>query len=160
MIRNVKLDDAKCIVNIYNEYIEKTTVSFETEPLTTAQMQMRIKEISSEVPYFVADEDGVIIGYAYAHRWKERAAYNKTLETTIYLDTNHRHHGVGKQLMSHLTEECKRRGYRVLIACITEENTESLAFHKHLGFKQVSCFHNVGEKFGRLLDVTDMELQL
>lgn len=160
MIRNVKLDDAKCIVNIYNEYIEKTTVSFETEPLTAFQMQMRIKEISSEFPYFVADENGAIIGYAYAHRWKERAAYSKTLETTIYLDMNHRHYGIGKQLMSYLIEECKRRGYRVLIACITGENTESRAFHKHLGFKQVSCFHNVGEKFERLLDVTDMELQL
>ena len=160
MIREAKLDDAQSIIDIYNNYIENTTVSFETIPLSANQMQARIKDISAEYPFLVYEECGHVAGYAYVHRWKERAAYNNTLETTIYLDQNYKHHGIGKALMTRLIEECRQRGYRVLIACITEENTESLAFHKSIGFCQVSRFHNVGEKFGRLLDVVDMELQL
>ena len=62
--------------------------------------------------------------------------------------------------MQHIINECRTQGYKVLIACITAENSDSLEFHRHLGFTQASLFHNVGEKFGRFLDVIDMELQL
>lgn len=160
MIRKVKLEDAESIVNIYNKYIENTTVSFETEPLSADQMRQRISDISSHYPYFVYEKEGKVLGYAYVHLWKERAAYSKTLETTIYLTPEEKHCGVGTELMKHVIDECRQLGYRVLIACITGENTESMKFHETLGFKKASHFHDVGEKFGRLLDVVDMELKL
>lgn len=160
MIRKVKSSDAEAIVNIYNKYIEKTTVSFETEALTVEQMRQRIADISSKYPYYVYENDGNVQGYAYVHQWKERAAYSKTLETTIYLDKDIKHQGVGTALMLHVIEDCKREGFRVLIACITGENSESIEFHKKLGFKQASMFHGVGHKFGRQLDVVDMELHI
>lgn len=161
MIRPVNpASDADAITAIYNHYIEKTTVSFETDTLSTTQMHKRICNISSEYPYLVCETGGQIVGYAYVHRWKERAAYNLTVETTIYLSSGHKHEGIGTALMRELTARCKAAGYKVLIACITGENTESLDFHRSLGFVQASHFHNVGNKFGRMLDVIDMEMQL
>ena len=101
-----------------------------------------------------------MVGYAYVHQWKERAAYTKTLETTIYLSSDVKHAGIGSALMQQIIKDCRQLGYKVLIACITGENLESIQFHKKLSFVQASLFHNVGKKFGRWLDVVDMELQL
>lgn len=152
--------DATAITNIYNKYVSETTVSFETEPLSVAQMQNRIEEIARQYPYFVSEEGGVVQGYAYVHKWKERAAYSKTVEGTIYLNSDVRHEGIGTELAKKIISTCRELGFRAIIACITEENHESLEFHKKMGFVEVSHFLKVGEKFGRLLDVIDMELQL
>ena len=160
MIREVRPDDAAQIAGIYNRYILETTISFETQPLSAEDMRKRIEEISSYFPYLVAENNGKLIGYCYAHPWKERAAYCKTLETTIYLASEAKGKGLGTRLMDRLIDECRNRGYHVLIACITAENEESCRFHERLGFKKVSHFEQVGQKFGRWLDVADYELML
>lgn len=161
MIRNVTPADAKAITDIYNQYILNTTISFETEPLTAEQMGERIKDISTEYPYYVYEnEDGTIGGYCYAHRWKEREAYSHTLETTIYLAHGIERRGIGTQLMHMLIDECRHRGFVALIACITGDNEASIKMHASLGFEQKSCFEKVGIKFGKMLDVVDMELLL
>ena len=160
MIREVRPDDAAQIAGIYNRYILETTISFETQPLSAEDMRKRIEEISSYFPYLVAENNGKLIGYCYAHPWKERAAYCKTLETTIYLASEAKGRGLGTRLMTQLIKECRNRGYHALIACITAENEESCQFHERLGFKKVSHFEQVGQKFGRWLDVADYELIL
>ena len=160
MIRNVKLSDAKAIAEIYNDYILNSTISFETEALTIEQMRCRIAEISAQFPYFVWEEDDEIAGYCYVHPWKERAAYHNTLETTVYLSPRHIGKGIGSRLMQWLIAECRQRGFKVLIACITANNATSIEFHRRLGCKQVSHFEQVGEKQGQLLDVIDMQLTL
>lgn len=160
MIREVRPDDAAQIAEIYNRYILETTISFETQPLSAEDMRIRIEEISSYFPYFVAENNGKLTGYCYAHPWKERAAYCKTLETTIYLASEAKGKGLGTRLMTQLIKECRNRGYHALIACITAENEESCQFHERLGFKKVSHFEQVGQKFGRWLDVADYELML
>ncbi|MBO8475408.1 MAG: N-acetyltransferase [Bacteroidetes bacterium] len=160
MIREVRPDDAAQIAGIYNRYILETTISFETQPLSAEDMRKRIEEISSYFPYLVAENNGKLIGYCYAHPWKERAAYCKTLETTIYLASEAKGKGLGTRLMTQLIKECRNRGYHALIACITAENEESCQFHERLGFKKVSHFEQVGQKFGRWLDVADYELML
>lgn len=160
MIREVRPDDAAQIAGIYNRYILETTISFETQPLSAEDMRIRIEEISSYFPYFVAENNGKLTGYCYAHPWKERAAYCKTLETTIYLASEAKGRGLGTRLMTQLIKECRNRGYHALIACITAENEESCQFHERLGFKKVSHFEQVGQKFGRWLDVADYELML
>ena len=160
MIRAVRVDDAQAIVEIYNEYVLNTTISFETEALTVEQMQRRIEDIASHCPYIVWEEDGEIAGYCYAHPWKERVAYHLTLETTVYLSPKYFRKGIGTKLMERLIEECRNAGYKVLIACITADNVASIEMHRALGFKQVSFFEQVGEKFGNMLDVVDMQLGL
>ena len=160
MIREVTPHDADAITAIYNEYILHSTISFETEPLTPEAMRDRIAHIADHYPYFVAEEAGTVVGYCYAHPWKERAAYGHTLETTVYLSPLGQNKGLGRELMLRLIEECRRQGYRALIACITGNNEASRAFHARLGFEQVSLFKEVGHKFGQWLDVVDYELLL
>lgn len=161
MIRFVSADDAPEIAAIYNMYVEQTVISFETKAVGIDEMRRRIDEVSSEYPYFVSvGDDGRIEGYCYAHRWKERAAYHATLETTVYLRSDYCGHGLGRKLMERLIGECRERGFHALIACITADNQASIALHERLGFEMVSRFREVGCKFGRRLDVVDMELLL
>lgn len=160
MIRPVRLDDAERIAFIYNNYVSATTVSFETEPVSAEEMRGRIGDLSSTYPYFVYERDGVVEGYCYAHRWKERAAYSKTFETTVYLAPEACRKGIGTLLMRRLVQECRSMGCHALIACVTGENTASLRMHESLGFCQVSRFSQVGRKFDRWLDVFDLELLL
>lgn len=160
-IRRVRPEDAMDIADIYRYYVEETTVSFEEIALTTEEMAARIGWISAECHYFVAvsDNDNRVMGYCYAHPWKERPSYRRTLETTVYLRHGETSRGVGRRLMERLIEACRSdEGCHVLIACITTENEGSCRFHASLGFKEVSHFHEVGYKLGRYLDVTDMEL--
>lgn len=160
MLRKVKFSDASCITAIYNRYIAETTISFETECLTEEKMLERIRDISEKYPYFVWEENGKPAGYCYAHQWKERAAYSRTLETTIYIDAQWQRRGIGRRLMEALIEECRAQGYHALIACITGDNGTSIKMHERLGFTKVSCFKEVGHKHGRVLDVVDLELLL
>ncbi len=157
MIREVCLKDAKDIAEIYNTYIEQTTITFETSPVNEEEMRKRIQDISAHYPYFVYEKNGEIIGYCYAHKWKEKKAYNHTAETTIYLKRNQCGKGIGKELMNTLIDACKEKGIHALIACITVPNEASVKLHESLGFQQVSRFYEVGYKFDRRLDVYDFE---
>lgn len=156
-IRPVTLADAEAITEIYNHYIRETTVTFEIEPITAEEMANRIKDISARFPYFVYEKGGKVLGYCYAHLWKQRAAFSKTLETTIYIDRHAVRQGIGCQMMRHLIELCRAQGYHSLVACITEGNEASVKMHESLGFWQASVFKEVGNKFGRWLGVVDLE---
>lgn len=160
MIRPVRAEDAEEIAAIYNYYVRETTISFETEPLSEEVMRARVEAFAAECPYLVWEESGRVLGYAYAHRWKERAAYSHTWEVTIYLHPDARGRGIGRELMSRLIPACREAGCGVLIACITHGNEASCAFHRRFGFRQVSHFTGVGRKFGKLLDVVDYQLVL
>ncbi len=160
MIRNVELQDAAQIADIYNGYVKNTDISFETEQVSKAEMQERIRQIAARYPYIVYEKEGRIAGYCYAHEWKGRAAYSKTLETTVYLHPAFKRQGIGNALMRALIEECRKSGFHALIACITDDNKGSIALHEQLGFRQVSHFKEVGYKFGRWLGVVDYELLL
>ena len=159
-IRKVRPSDATAITAIYNPFITDTTVSFETEPLSPAQMLQRIEQISAHYPYYVCEIEGQVCGYCYVHPWKERMAYSHTLEVTIYLAPLAQGYGVGRQMLQKLIDDSREIGAKALIACITEENEHSIHFHRSMGFEQVSHFKNVGYKFGRMLDVADFELLL
>lgn len=160
-IRPVAETDCGAVTEIYNHYIADTTVSFEVEPLSAGEMLARIKAISAQFPYLVIEEEGRVAGYCYVHPWKERAAYCHTFELTVYLDHDCRGRGLGSRLLAEVIKECRTLGVcHSLVACITAENRESIAFHSRHGFKQVSLFREVGMKFGRWLDVVDMQLML
>ncbi len=160
MIRPVHSADAPAIASIYADYVRDTTVSFELTPPTIQQMQERIAALSVQYPYFAYERDGQLLGYCYAHAWKERAAYTHTWETTIYLAPTAKECGIGTALMQRLIEACRAAGCHALIACITDDNMASRAFHEKLGFRKVSHFSQVGFKFGQWLDVTDYQLVL
>lgn len=160
-IRKVRPGDALDILNIYNHYIKDTVITFETELLTKEEMCTRIINITAHFPYFVyaSEEDG-ILGYCYAHTWKARAAYQATVETTVYLRPGCSGHGIGRELMEVLLDSLRKRPFHVAIACITYPNEASIRLHEQLGFRKVAHYDEVGYKFGRLLDVGDWQLIL
>ena len=161
MIRDVKPQDATAITKIYNEYITNSIISFETEPLTEEDMLSRIVQISSKYPYLVYETDGIVVGYCYAHTWKERAAYRYTAETTVYLSPAYTGRGIGTLLMQKLIEECRNKNYRALIACITDDNIASISGRPGVCAGWTGAhFKKVGLKFDRWLDVVDYELLL
>ena len=161
MIRPIRIEDAAAVAAIYNHYIEHSTATFDTEPLSDRQMLSRLEAIVGRYPGYVSlSGAGELQGYAYAHPWQEKAAYRYTLETTIYLAPRFVGQGIGRALLSHLVEGCRREGYRSLIACITQGNVASEALHRKMGFRPVSRFVQVGTKFGRWIDVADYQLLL
>ena len=160
MIRNATPADAAALAGIYNHFILHSEATFEVEPISEEEMHRRISSIAAHGPYLVDETDGVVTGYSYAHPWKERAAYARTWETTVYIAPVYQHRGIGRALMQRLIDDCRRRGVHALIACITRGNTPSYALHRQLGFRQVSAFEEVGRKFNRWWGVTDWELLL
>ena len=160
MLRQVRPQDVAAITEIYKVYVEQSTVTFETAPLSVEEIERRVRTISWEHPFLVWEEAGTVVGYCYAHRWREREAYSGTWETTVYLAPRQRGRGLGRRLMEALVEECRGRGVHALVACITADNGASIELHRRLGFREVSRFVEVGRKFGRWLDVVDYELIL
>lgn len=160
-IREVRPGDAPDILHIYNHYINNTVITFETELLTEEEMATRIIHIAAQFPYFVyASEEEGILGYCYAHTWKARAAYQATVETTVYLRPGCSGQGIGRELMEVLLDSLRKHSFHVAIACITYPNEPSIRLHEQLGFRKVAHYHEVGYKFGRLLDVGDWQLIL
>ena len=152
---------AAAVAGSYNPCIGLSTATFDTEPLSAGQMLSRLEAIVGCYPGYVSlSEAGELQGYAYAHPWKEKAAYRYTLETTIYLAPRFVGQGVGRALLSHLVDGCRREGYRSLIAWITQSNVASETLHRKVGFRPVSRFVQVGTKFGRWIDVADYQLLL
>lgn len=159
MIRNVEKKDIPAITSIYNYYIRQTVVTFDTEPLAEAEMEKRMIRITSAFPYLVYEEEGVVGGYCYVHPWKSKEAYCHTAECTIYIHPDRRGKGIGRRLLEALLDRLRETTeIRAVISCITLPNEPSVRLHERLGFRKVSCFREVGRKFGRWLDVGDWEL--
>lgn len=160
-IRHAVAADAPRLAEIYNHYIAHSTATFETVPLSAEEMAQRIADIAQSYPYFVSLCDGRIIGYAYAHPWNTRAACSgHSLETTVYVAPDMMHKGIGTALMNHLIGHCRHEGYHALIAIITDDNQQSIAMHRKLGFEPVGHYREVARKFGRWLGVAALELMI
>jgi len=160
-IRKVTENDAQELINIYAPYITNTTITFEDVVPTVENFQQMIREISKDFPYIAAiDDNGKILGYAYAHLYGPRAAYAWTTEASIYIDHNYEGHGLGTKLYKRLEDILKKQNVVNLLACITEENENSVRFHEKLGYEKVGTFKKVGFKFNRWLDVTWMQKTL
>ncbi|MDR1097392.1 MAG: GNAT family N-acetyltransferase [Tannerella sp.] len=160
MIRKAILNDAGDIAAIYNYYVENTVITFETGPLSVKEMLDRILTVSRTYPFLVYEASGEIAGYCYASPWKKREAYRHTVESTVYITRSAQDRGIGASLMQALIEELKGMSVHAIIACIALPNPQSTGFHGKLGFRQVSCFQEVGYKFDRWIDVGDWELIL
>ncbi|MDB2076083.1 GNAT family N-acetyltransferase [Clostridium paraputrificum] len=153
MIREVKLSDAKAIVDIYNYYILNTNITFEEKQLTVDDMEERIIEKTAKHPWIVYERDGQVIGYAYLSGWHSRSAYRYSNEASIYLDSNEKGHGIGKELFGQLLEVSKCYGVHTIVSGITIPNTESISLHEKFGFKKIAEFEEIGFKNNKWLNV-------
>ncbi|MCB9225215.1 MAG: N-acetyltransferase family protein [Crocinitomicaceae bacterium] len=160
MIRPVEHKDIPEILEIYNYYIETSTVTFEEELLDLKTFVERIESITQQYPYFVYLEDNKVVGYAYAGLFRTRIAYRFSVETSVYVHKDHYKKGIAGKLYEVLIKELKDRGIRSAIGGITLPNDASVALHEKLGFKKAGHFKEVGFKFDQWLDVGFWQLML
>ena len=160
-IRPASPADAERICTIYNHYIASTTISFEEEPVAAADMAQRIADVASaNLPWLVMEEGGKLIGYAYATKWRVRAAYRFAVESSVYFDPAHAGQGAGTVLYQALLAELRRRELHLVIGGIAQPNEASVRLHERLGFTKVAHFSEVGLKFGRWVDVAYWQLKI
>ncbi|MBX7172696.1 MAG: GNAT family N-acetyltransferase [Pyrinomonadaceae bacterium] len=152
-IRPVTLEDAPQIAEIYNYYIINTHHTFETEPLSVEETEERIKKVTANYPYLVAEEEGEILGYAHAGRFKLRQAYEHSCEVIIYVKNEAKKRGVGSSLYMDLFDLLEQTDIHVMIAGIALPNDSSVKFHERLGFVKAAHFKEIGYKLGRWFDV-------
>lgn len=160
MIRLVTTDDAEQLCTIYNYFIENSCITFEEELVTIDAMTSRISDILGKYPWFVFEESGVIKGYAYAARWKGRKAYDFAVETSVYVDINSAGEGIGKALYNDLLSALKKIEMHAIISGIALPNEPSIKLHEKFGFKKVAQFPEVGNKFGKWIDVGYWQVNL
>ena len=167
MIREAKPEDAKALLEIYAYYVENTAITFEYDVPSTDVFRDRIIRTLEGYPYLVLEENGSILGYAYAGVFKDRPAYSRCCELSIYLSCGKRRRGYGRMLYEALEAELKKRGFLNLYACIADPVVEdeyltrnSEQFHRHLGFAKVGEFHRCGYKFGRWYNMIWMEKRI
>ncbi len=157
-IRAVNLNDSAQIAVIYNFYIENTHHTFETEPVNSAEMQTRIKTITTNYPFLVAEENGEITAYAHAAQYKSRCAYKSSAEISVYVRNNIRQKGIGTKLYENLFDELLKTNVHAIIAGIALPNEASIKLHEKFGMEKVAHFREVGYKFGKWIDVGYWEL--
>ena len=156
-IRSASLSDAPAIQAIYAPYVEKTAITFEIAVPSIAEFEKRISKTLEKYPYLVAEEDGQVLGYAYASTYYAREAYDWTTELSIYLHEDARGRGLGSQLYDALEEELEKRGFLRFLACIAVPNEASIAMHEKRGYVQVAHFPKIGYKFNKWHDIVWMQ---
>lgn len=156
-IRTAAVKDAPQLLAIYAPYVLSTPITFEIEVPSLEDFQERIRTTLEKYPYLVAVQGEMIVGYAYASAFKSRAAYNWSVETSIYIAQECQGQGIGHQLYTQLESCLKRQHIRNVCACITYPNPLSISFHEAFGYKTVAHFHQSGYKFGTWHDMIWME---
>ena len=162
-LRDVRISDAAALLKIYSYYVTDTAISFEIEVPDVSEFERRINSITKRFPYLVAEGDGKPLGFAYAHPFIDRAAYDHCAEVTVYLSPSSTKCGIGKALYGELEKRLKAMGIKQLYACIAQTDNEdeyltnnSPEFHAHMGYKTVGIFKNSGYKFNRYYDMIYM----
>jgi L-amino acid N-acyltransferase YncA len=152
-IRPCDLSDISAVCDIYNYYVENTVITFEETPVSFDEMKKRFELYTKAYPWLVCEVEGVVVGYAYATKWKEREAYRNTVETTVYLQHLLSGRGYGKALYGALIENLQRAKRHVFLGCIALPNDASVRLHEYFGFTKIAHFSEVGRKFDRWVDV-------
>src|SRR5690242_7447092 len=154
IIRDATPEDAAACAAIYAYYVRDTAITFELEPPpTTEDFATRIATAQARHAWLVATIDGVVIGYAYAGTYMERAAYRWSCLVSVYLEVARRRTGAGRALYEALFQRLTERGYRTVLGGITLPNEPSIGLHRALGFEQIGLYRRIGYKHGEWHDV-------
>ena len=159
-LRKARVTDGGALAAIYKHYVENTAITFEYIAPSAEEFASRIAHKTEKYPFIVAEEDGRPVGYAYASEYRERAAYSWDVETSVYIDVDHRGQGIGKKLYAALEEILKLQNVVNLYACITYPNPQSIGMHEAMGFQHAGRFRGAGFKMGEWHDVCWLEKQL
>jgi L-amino acid N-acyltransferase YncA len=161
-LRPARIADVPAICSIYGPAVTTGTASFELEPPDEVEMLRRFKAITdARYPYFVAELDGEVLGYAYVNAYRPRRAYRFTVEDSVYVAPNAQGRGVGQLLLGGLIDACEQEGFRLMVAVIGDSaQHRSIALHRRMGFTFCGTIHSVGYKHGRWLDSVLMQMPL
>lgn len=146
-------DDAAGILEIYGPYVRDTSITFETVVPSREEMAGRIGKYLEQWPWLVAEENGRIAGYAYASRYRERVAYQWSVECSVYIHNDSLRRGLARALYTGLFRLLQKQGYRNVYAVINLPNDRSVAFHESLGFRWFATYEQVGYKLGQWKNV-------
>jgi L-amino acid N-acyltransferase YncA len=154
MIRPATRADAEAIARIYNYYVLNTTISFEEQAVSPEEMAERMAEVTTGgLPWLALEQEGELMGYAYATKWKERSAYRFAVEVSVYLAAERAGRGLGTQLYEVLLRDLQEKGFHSVIGGIALPNPASVRLHEKFGMTKVAHFKEVGFKLGRWVDV-------
>jgi phosphinothricin acetyltransferase len=161
-MRAARLDDLPRLTEIYNHYVVHSPATFDLEPKTLDQRREWFSQFAEAGRHrlLVAEEDGVILGYAGTMRWRPKPAYDTTVETSIYCAPESVGRGVGGNLYAALFDAIAGENIHRIVAGYVPPNPASAALHERFGFRPVGTFSEVGYKFGRYRDVCWMEKRL
>lgn len=161
-IRPARMEDAAALAAIYAPAVLTGTASFEIEPPGAAEMATRLMRVQSHGwPWLVHVTMGKVDGYAYVSQFRDRAAYRYCGETSVYVAPDAQRTGIGHALLHSVISAARTAGFRQLVAVIGDSgNSASIGLHSACGFVQAGLLKQVGEKFGRRLDIVMMQRSL
>ncbi len=160
-IRPAREGDAQAIAAIYDFHVAHGTASFDSAGPSVAEWAVKIADVTAQGwPFLIAEQGGVVVGYAYAAQFRPRAAYARTCENSIYIADCARGQGVGTRLLGSLVDTARDCGFEQMIAVIGGGEPASVALHRKCGFVHAGRMRNVGYKFGRKLDTVYMQCDL
>ena len=160
VIRPAVETDAAQILSIYSPIVTHTAISFEVAPPTVDEMRARISSTLARFPWLVSSEAEQVLGYAYASQHRQRAAYQWSVDVSVYVRTDVQRRGVARSLYVSLFEILRSEGYYTAFAGITLPNEASIGLHTRLGFEPVGVYRGVGYKLGCWHDVSWWQLTL
>ena len=153
-IRDANARDAAAIAAIYNPFVRNSAISFEEAEVSADAMQDRMADVqAANLPWLVACVNDVVIGYAYATKWRVRHAYRFSVETSVYIDGAQSGLGRGTALYTAFLQRLRLAGCHLAIGGIALPNVASVALHEKMGYRKAAHFEEVGFKFGRWHDV-------
>lgn len=153
VVRAGSTADAAACASLYAPYVTETTISFESDPPSGAEMAERIRAAIRTHAWVVLQDGGAVVGYAYGGEFSARPAYRWTCEVSVYLERGRRRRGGGRMLYEALFERLVARGFRTAVAVLTLPNDASVGLHRAMGFEPVGTFRRVGWKHGAWHDV-------
>jgi L-amino acid N-acyltransferase len=159
-IRPAEVADLDAIRDIYNEAILTTTATFDTDPKPPEERLKWFQTHDERHPILVAVLEGKVVGWSSLTKWSDRRAYDETAETSFYVKSEFRGRGIGRQLKEAMIAEARRLGYHSLIARVAQGSEESLHLNQSAGFVLVGTLKEVGQKFGKRLDVHILQKML
>lgn len=162
-VRNASANDCFAICEIYNFYIKESVITFDEEAMQVASWEEKLRLVQGlKLPFIVATSDsGELVGFAYLAPWRQKSAYRKTSENTIYLKQGATGQGLGPRLLAELLRLGKEAGINEVVAVISDSDAEtSIKMHKKFGFKKVGHLPRVGYKFNRWLGVILLQKSL
>lgn len=160
LIRTAKEEDMPRLLDIYNYEVLNGTATFDLHPKSMDERMVWFREHNVDNhPLLVGELEGCVVGYASLSSYREKEAYAATVELSVYIDPQYRRRGVARRLVSEILAEARGRDdIHTVISVITGGNTVSIALHEEFGFVHCGTLREVGEKFGRKLDIVNYQL--